>query len=130
MVVRSFFFCKQKTAYEMRISDWSSDVCSSDLVEQRAAGCFRAPGGASPWSTRRRTGGSARRGTGSMWRSVSSTWKMWWRRAAPAWELGRAECRERGRPYVELSGVGVSFNNKTAIIAMPNIQYLDHTLIA
>src|SRR3546814_213440 len=26
------FFCKQKTAYEMRISDWSSDVCSSDLV--------------------------------------------------------------------------------------------------
>src|SRR3546814_17591596 len=28
---RSFFFFKQKTAYEMRISDWSSDVCSSDL---------------------------------------------------------------------------------------------------
>src|SRR3546814_1032204 len=28
-----FFFFKQKTAYEMRISDWSSDVCSSDLVE-------------------------------------------------------------------------------------------------
>src|SRR3546814_8944776 len=27
-----FFFFKQKTAYEMRISDWSSDVCSSDLV--------------------------------------------------------------------------------------------------
>src|SRR3546814_1562423 len=27
-----FFFCKQKTAYEMRISDWSSDVCSSDLL--------------------------------------------------------------------------------------------------
>src|SRR3546814_12682148 len=29
-----FFFFKQKTAYEMRISDWSSDVCSSDLVIQ------------------------------------------------------------------------------------------------
>src|SRR3546814_4745063 len=27
-----FFFFKQKTAYEMRISDWSSDVCSSDLI--------------------------------------------------------------------------------------------------
>src|SRR3546814_4626659 len=27
-----FFFVKQKTAYELRISDWSSDVCSSDLV--------------------------------------------------------------------------------------------------
>src|SRR3546814_8582143 len=28
-----FFFCKQKTAYVMRISDWSSDVCSSDLAK-------------------------------------------------------------------------------------------------
>src|SRR3546814_2622336 len=28
---RVFFFVKQKTAYDMRISDWSSDVCSSDL---------------------------------------------------------------------------------------------------
>src|SRR3546814_10543403 len=27
-----FYFVKQKTAYEMRISDWSSDVCSSDLM--------------------------------------------------------------------------------------------------
>src|SRR3546814_7629911 len=33
-----FFFFKQKTAYEMRISDWSSDVCSSDL---RYAQAFR-----------------------------------------------------------------------------------------
>src|SRR3546814_10220852 len=36
-----FFFFKQKTAYEMRISDWSSDVCSSDLrggVERRCVG--------------------------------------------------------------------------------------------
>src|SRR3546814_11106487 len=31
------FFFKQKTAYEMRISDWSSDVCSSDLYEVRSA---------------------------------------------------------------------------------------------
>src|SRR3546814_2848780 len=31
-----FVFFKQKTAYEMRISDWSSDVCSSDLVNARA----------------------------------------------------------------------------------------------
>src|SRR3546814_16321272 len=30
-----FFFFKQKTAYEMRISDWSSDVCSSDLLWAR-----------------------------------------------------------------------------------------------
>src|SRR3546814_15646237 len=46
-----FFFFKQKTAYEMRISDWSSDVCSSDLehvvvdqlvVAQRLAGGVEA----------------------------------------------------------------------------------------
>src|SRR3546814_4157148 len=47
MIIRSFvylvvvlfvvFFFKQKTAYEMRISDWISDVCSSDRVVQRLA---------------------------------------------------------------------------------------------
>src|SRR3546814_19570953 len=31
-----FFFFKQKTAYEMRISDWSSDVCSSDIQDRSA----------------------------------------------------------------------------------------------
>src|SRR3546814_6158302 len=43
-----FFFFKQKTAYEMRISDWSSDVCSSDLHGGRerlhASGCDAARG--------------------------------------------------------------------------------------
>src|SRR3546814_8515729 len=33
-MVDVFFFFKQNTAYEMRISDWSSDVCSSDLVNR------------------------------------------------------------------------------------------------
>src|SRR3546814_608984 len=33
-----FFFVKQKTAYEMRISDWSSDVCSSDLIKSEGEG--------------------------------------------------------------------------------------------
>src|SRR3546814_13123134 len=32
LVLEVFFFFKQKTVYEVRISDWSSDVCSSDLV--------------------------------------------------------------------------------------------------
>src|SRR3546814_8557652 len=43
-----FFFVKQKTAYEMRISDWSSDVCSSDLAAKIAQApmleCIRPPG--------------------------------------------------------------------------------------
>src|SRR3546814_2685641 len=34
-----FFFFKQKTAYELRISDWSSDVCSSDLCEKAQSSC-------------------------------------------------------------------------------------------
>src|SRR3546814_2609287 len=39
MLCGVFFFFKQKTAYEMRISDWSSDVCSSDLdIGDRIAG--------------------------------------------------------------------------------------------
>src|SRR3546814_7996064 len=37
IVIFCFFFFKQKTAYEMRISDWSSDVCSSDLIRDTFA---------------------------------------------------------------------------------------------
>src|SRR3546814_9120227 len=48
MLVLCVFFFKQKTAYEMRISDWSSDVCSSDLAdargEPRGAGAGNRPG--------------------------------------------------------------------------------------
>src|SRR3546814_6280234 len=44
-----FFFFKQKTAYEMRISDWSSDVCSSDLFCFTPKGAVIAlPSGATP----------------------------------------------------------------------------------
>src|SRR3546814_6673471 len=39
-----FFFFKQKTAYEMRISDWSSDVCSSDLVQHDQVACDKLAG--------------------------------------------------------------------------------------
>src|SRR3546814_6235717 len=36
-------FCQQKTADEMRMSDWSSDVCSSDLLDRRRAGRLHQP---------------------------------------------------------------------------------------
>src|SRR3546814_3229114 len=49
----SFFFCKQKTAYELRISDWSSDVCSSDLL----AGSRHAPTPMGPGDEPRDDGG-------------------------------------------------------------------------
>src|SRR3546814_17122876 len=42
----AFFFFKQKTAYEMRISDWSSDVCSSDLARRKFLRSERAELGA------------------------------------------------------------------------------------
>src|SRR3546814_1985608 len=43
-VICVFFFCKQKTADEMRISDWSSDVCSSDLLPLKDPDAFRRLG--------------------------------------------------------------------------------------
>src|SRR3546814_4191944 len=51
------FFFKQKTAYEMRISDWSSDVCSSDLAQGRLG--RDAAVGAEP-ASRTRNGGRTR----------------------------------------------------------------------
>src|SRR3546814_9563555 len=91
-----FFFFKQKTAYEMRISDWSSDVCSSDLsrpiqelasVQGRRIGSRRIARLA-PWNDAKvfllRHGGDP----GD-------------RRCAPTrFEIGRASCRERVCQYV------------------------------
>src|SRR3546814_4180820 len=51
-----FFVCKQRTAYEMRISDWSSDVCSSDLEgallawQARVMDLARGSGTRTDWS--------------------------------------------------------------------------------
>src|SRR3546814_3372652 len=48
LVLVVFFFFKQKTAYEMRISDWSSDVCSSDLSCTRNMICDKRGGKSRP----------------------------------------------------------------------------------
>src|SRR3546814_3049276 len=98
-----FFFFKQKTAYEMRISDWSSDVCSSDLgrgldlvaerqeAEEAALGCaFGDPGDRS--SLRFQPG----RFDGQ--RRQSNALVLHQARAAEA--IGRASCRERVCQYV------------------------------
>src|SRR3546814_10616132 len=83
-----FFFFKQKTAYDMRISDWSSDVCSSDLHVPRLRRGTIASASAhvcqcSCLYEKRRLEG--RRFNRDM-RSVS--------------EIGRASCRERVCQYV------------------------------
>src|SRR3546814_10724764 len=53
-----FFFFKQKTAYEMRISDWSSDVCSSDLLPLPFLG---VPQRSSPWERTRAVAQTSRK---------------------------------------------------------------------
>src|SRR3546814_1014412 len=92
-----FVFFKQKTAYEMRISDWSSDVCSSDLYPQSTNLGYPFPppkGGLEP---RRRNGNSG----------IPFPVVLQERppdhaddRAIPYREIGRASCRERVCQYV------------------------------
>src|SRR3546814_9430086 len=73
-----FFFFKQKTAYEMRISDWSSDVCSSDL--KAAVAVSRRPDNANREIAVLPLGSGPKRGARC--------------------EIGRASCRERVCQYV------------------------------
>src|SRR3546814_10046380 len=86
------FFFKQKTAYELRISDWSSDVCSSDLSRSRCA----APA---------RDGGPRRRGRrdrrGGRGRSCSTSCPLICHsRESGNPEIGSASCRDRVCQYV------------------------------
>src|SRR3546814_12487320 len=65
-----FFFFKQKTAYEMRISDWSSDVCSSDLFRLDEAAAVKL-GDA---SVRQRAGNFITREVMQRWRERHPDW--------------------------------------------------------
>src|SRR3546814_1141224 len=110
-----FFFFKQKTAYEMRISDWSSDVCSSDLGSTNADLIALARDGAAEGLWLRAERQSAGRGRqGRAWASpagnlyVSTIVRL--RPTDPqaatlalVAEIGRASCRERVGQYVEIS---------------------------
>src|SRR3546814_3990503 len=93
------FFFKQKTAYEMRISDWSSDVCSSDLP----AGVYMAElGGKRGWLDYHLGNGTAfglRLLAALM--SIEATVPGLGNRLAVelAQEIGRASCRERVCQY-------------------------------
>src|SRR3546814_4336049 len=93
------FFCKQKTAYEMRISDWSSDVCSSDLgpggsrgKTGRTAGDVR--GNAAVVAGRNRPAG---RVTNQCPDPSTVEWKLSW---LPALRLRRSEERRVGKEGV------------------------------
>src|SRR3546814_1285107 len=62
-----FFFFKQKTAYEMRISDWSSDVCSSDLEDDVAVPAGQAERGAGTVEDQRLAGHERARRVADAW---------------------------------------------------------------
>src|SRR3546814_1305999 len=104
-----FFFFKQKTAYEMRISDWSSDVCSSDLIAQdleaRAADLrtmIALAAASAPANDVVSVGsGPAARAAIAWGAKVSATFRarVWWI-ADTISEIGRASCRERVCKYV------------------------------
>src|SRR3546814_8741322 len=89
-----FFFFKQKTAYEMRISDWSSDVCSSDLgVIAERAPVFHRNRPAVVWPAEDKR----------IVRHDEHVREPTWIRVFPApsySEIGRASCRERVCQYV------------------------------
>src|SRR3546814_9273257 len=87
-----FFFFKQKTAYEMRISDWSSDVCSSDLVAPQHRDLI-ARAVRTWWAF----GGNGDEGSGL----IEALEREGAREArAKLVEIGRASCRERVCQYV------------------------------
>src|SRR3546814_1772404 len=76
------FFFKQKTAYEMRISDWSSDVCSSDLVDVDVL-ALQEVSSRDPRS-----------------RGIDTFEFLRSRSGRESFEIGRASCRERVCQYV------------------------------
>src|SRR3546814_1065955 len=110
-MISSFFFFKQRTAYEMRISDWSSDVCSSDLpsfVSKRTGGS-----GNEEYQFRRHWAGPELnlvwQDSGGTVNSVLSNdtfdfvnGQFYWVAVIKdgADEIGRASCRERVCQYV------------------------------
>src|SRR3546814_18003116 len=100
-----FFFFKQKTAYERRISDWSSDVCSSDLVPPRSAmpATGRLPGpGSSSWNRVRLSPAPGPTSGCPSHRTKLRCWLPSLRRArdrpTSCKQIGSASCRERVLP--------------------------------
>src|SRR3546814_9788748 len=110
-----FLFFKQKTASEMRISDWSSDVCASDLPSTWVTSSPprselpRSVGSRAPTSTR------------SVWNRSAAQLRLGQKDASTARSCppntGRTSCRESVCQYVQFSAVAGSLQNKTLYIS-------------
>src|SRR3546814_15177612 len=106
-----FFFFKQKTAYEMRISDWSSDVCSSDLDDHRAPRL-----GQPPRDRRAQLAGTAHYGDHCFVRHNILFIRRRSSAPRPVGKLSRSEERRLGKECavrVELGGRRIIKNKKT-----------------
>src|SRR3546814_9121990 len=99
-----FFFCKQKTAYELRISDWSSDVCSSDLAKVQPATLVRLAQslGFDGWASMKEVFVQSFRQTPKIYSNQAKKMVRSKSRAGMVGktEIGRASCRERVCQYV------------------------------
>src|SRR3546814_11573805 len=122
LVVGLCFFFKQKTAYEMRISDWSSDVCSSDLLLFRRTVDLVVRRELRPTRLRKHLRDRSRQRRLAMIHMADRpdvavrlrplelclrhSWSSFRSRAdryaavRPTWQIGRASCRERVCRYV------------------------------
>src|SRR3546814_7368677 len=103
LILSFFFYFKQKTAYEMRISDWSSDVCSSDLGANRATAELDG------------VAGSACRADAADHVQDQVLGRYARRQCslnAHEHEIGRASGRERGCQYVYIVVVACSLKKK------------------
>src|SRR3546814_9448253 len=89
-----FFFFKQKTAYEMRISDWSSDVCSSDRLRETVANGLQPV--TAPLDDEDAMKRDVRVEIAQMVRSIGRAKAE----IAAIKKIGRASCRERVCQYV------------------------------
>src|SRR3546814_10754062 len=87
-----FFFFKQKTAYEMRISDWSSDVCSSDLST--------VPAGRAGGSAETKGWAVGVEFVGTVLVAALIGFLLDKGLGTAPWQIGRASCRERVCQYV------------------------------
>src|SRR3546814_15189045 len=123
MIIRClFFFFKQKSAYEMRISDWSSDVCSSDLsaglaVWRRCRRHGGEPVAADRALRRQRKAGRTDRASDAKQPSACGAERGFARDDPVSWtrqpcQIGRASCRESGCQYVEMWVVAVDIKKK------------------
>src|SRR3546814_6872614 len=97
-----FFFIKQKTTYEMRISDWSSDVCSSDLIggPEKAYLSASTPTKEIDDGCQGRSSRTIRSRASSRFDAQRAGRHPYLQGDGRRDQIGRASCRERVCPYV------------------------------